>query len=167
MTAGNSADESGLSANGVELADVLAGLAQAVARAKQVMDETTRELAHAYSQDPLLRTLLLPYFTLPEVRMQLKFAVAGVVGPDLRTGAKEVAEPPVKIRVIVDAASLEKLPSNLISEVELRISPQMLRSFQTAEERIGIVDERTAMAPPPPDTSSETTAPPRRKRQKR
>jgi hypothetical protein len=97
------------------------------------MDETSAGLAKIYWSDPVLRTLPLPSFTMPELRMQLKFAVAGVELPR-GTRIRQTAAEPAHMQVIVDASALAKIPAHLVSEMELRVTPQLLRIFESEQE---------------------------------
>ena len=124
-------------ANGQEqarsLEDVLTSLLAAAIAAKRSMDETSAGLAKTYWSDPVLRTLPLPSFTMPELRMQLKFAVAALEVPTERR-VRRAAAGPAHMQVIVDAAALAKLPAHLVSEMELRVTPQLLRIFESEQE---------------------------------
>src|SRR5712691_2025175 len=107
----------------VQIAEVLSSLLEAVVSAKRAMDGASAYLARIYLDDAILRSLPLPLFTLPDVTVRLKFAVA-----DVKHSGGASAEPtPPRMWVIVDLSSLEKLPPHLVSEVELRLTPQALR----------------------------------------
>jgi hypothetical protein len=97
------------------------------------MDEASAGLAKTYWSDPVLRTLPLPSFTMPELRMQLRFAVASLDVPTERR-ARASTSGAVDMKVVVDAAALAKLPAHLVSEIELRVTPQLLRIFESEQE---------------------------------
>jgi hypothetical protein len=108
-----------------QLSDVLASLLRALVTARGAMDNASADLAKIYWADPVLRSMPLPAFSMPEVKVHLKFAVSGLTssGGRLGTAASDM-------RVVVDLPSLENLPAHLISELELRLTPQMLRAFE-------------------------------------
>lgn len=113
--------------------ELLAGLLGAMTGAKRSLDAASVELAKAYWSDPILRNLPTPYFTVPEMRIHLRFAVAEVeAGRPTRSGRG--AGRRAQLRITVDAPSLEKLPPHLISEMELRVTPQALRILETEQE---------------------------------
>jgi hypothetical protein len=115
--------------------ELLASLLGAMSGAKGSLDATSVELAKAYWSDPILRNLPPPYFTVPEMRIHLRFAVADVApAKSTRSTRGSVRRP--QLRITVAAASLEKLPPHLISEMELRVTPQTLRIFETEQEPI-------------------------------
>lgn len=116
-----------------QLSDVIAGLLRALVRARGAMDSASSELAKAYWADPILRSLPLPAFTMPQVKVRLKFAVAGLV--TVGSGG-ERATPAADMRVIVELPALEKVPAHLISELELNLTPQMLRAFEEEGEGV-------------------------------
>jgi len=101
--------------------------------AKRSLDATSVELAQAYWSDPVLRNLPPPYFSVPEMRIQLRFAVAEGAPADSTSSARGSGRR-AQLRITVAAASLEKLPPHLISEMELRVTPQALRIFETEQE---------------------------------
>jgi hypothetical protein len=105
------------------LSDVLSSLLRAAVDARGAMDRASAELAKAYWADPILRSLPLPAFTIPEMKVRLKFIVSDVAPHEGTTAATRLPD----MRVIVDRTSLEKLPPHLVSEIELRLTPQMLR----------------------------------------
>lgn len=115
-----------------ELSDVMASLLSAFVSSKRSMDEKSAELARIYWADPVLRTLPLPIFTLPEVRIQLKIAVVQV--STATSAGAETANP--RIRVIVDTPTLEKMPTHLISQVEFKITPQAVKAYQGENEEV-------------------------------
>lgn len=104
------------------LSDVLSSLLRAAVVARGAMDRASADLAKVYWADPILRSLPLPAFQIPEMKVRLKFIVSEVAPHEGNAGT-----PASHMRVIVDLASLEKLPPHLVSEVELRLTPQMLR----------------------------------------
>ncbi len=117
----------------VLVSDVVTSLLRSVVAARSAMDATSAELASAYWADPILRTLPLPAFGIPEVKVRLRFAISDIARAPARRGA---APPSPEMRIIVDLASLEKVPEHLISEIELRLTPQaMIAAEAEAEEK--------------------------------
>lgn len=114
-----------------QLSDVLASLLRAVVVARGAMDSASADLAKAYWADPILRSLPLPAFAIPEIKVRLKFAASSLTSSDA------LGEAAPGMRVIVDLPSLEKLPAHLVSEVELRLTPQMLRAVESEPEGSG------------------------------
>ncbi len=111
-----------------QLSVVLGSLLRAVVRGRGAMDGASADLAKAYWADSILRSLPLPAFNIPEVKVRLKFAVSGV--GETASDAGHAGD----MRVIVDLATLEKLPQHLVSEIELRLTPQMLRNTESEME---------------------------------
>lgn len=109
---------------GAELGEVVASILGAVAAASRSVDAASAELAKIYWKDPVLRSLPLPAFSIPEVTVHMKFAVVRIDAPESATAFPAM-------RVVVDAASLGKLPSHLVSEMQFKVTPQAVRTYQT------------------------------------
>ena len=94
------------------------------------MDSASADLASVYWADPIMRTLPLPAFGIPEVNVHLKFAVSNLVATGVRPASPSAAD----MRIVIDLASLEKVPAHLISEIELRLTPQMVAVAEAEAE---------------------------------
>ncbi len=100
----------------------MSGLLGASLTARRSLDSATAELAKVYWADPVLRTLSLPAFTISEMTVRLKLVVARSQSPAKGAQGKTLF-------VIVDTASLEQLPPHLISEIEIKLSPQSVQLY--------------------------------------
>lgn len=107
-----------------DLTEVVASVLGAMVGAKRSLDSASAELAKIYWADPVLRSLPVPAFSIPEVTVHLRFAVVQVASAP--AGGKTQA-----MRVIVDTASLEKLPAHLVSQLDIKLTPQSVRIYQT------------------------------------
>jgi|SRR5215475_9551013 len=116
---------------GIELSELLACMADAVLGAKSRLDQEAVTLAEQYKTSPVLRLLSPPSFAIGEVRFAIKYAVAQVE----RSASGQRGTPrPLHVYVHVAAASLGEMAPHLISEIELRIVPELKRPQATEEE---------------------------------
>jgi hypothetical protein len=106
--------------DGHRLADVVTGLLRAFVEAHGAMDSASADLAKEYWRDPILRSLPLPAFTIPEVTVRLKVAVTDPSADDMR--------------VVVNSKELERVPAHLISEIEFNLVPQSVSAFEHEPE---------------------------------
>jgi hypothetical protein len=104
----------------IELSDVLKNITSAFIIAKDFMDETSLQIAKKYSENETLSLLSLPFFTISDVTLQLKFAIR-------ETGEKG------QVYVYVDTASLDKLPEHIVSQIEVKLNPQSIKVYKTEE----------------------------------
>lgn len=112
----------------VKLKDMLTSLAGAFVSAKSSMDKLSAEKSKEYQKEELLSTISLPFFSISDVKLDLKFAIRKV-GRDN------------EILVSVDAQSLEKLPPHIISMAEIKLSPQPLKIYKMEDgKRIPVPD---------------------------
>lgn len=115
----------------IELSDLATALTDAVLVAKRRLDEDTVAVANQYRAHRILRFLPPPAFAIGEVRLVIKFAIART--ESAADGAKRA--PRRRVYVHVDAASLSEMAPHLVSEIELRIAPEMTRAAATEAER--------------------------------
>lgn len=106
-----------------DLTEVVASLLGALIGAQRSLDSASAELAKIYWADPVLRSLPVPVFSMPQVTVHLKFAVLQV-----EPSPAEVKTP--TMRVIVDTPSLNKLPAHLVSQLEFKVTPQSVRIYK-------------------------------------
>jgi hypothetical protein len=110
----------------IELSEVAAGVAGAVLGAKLRLDQDSVAVADHYKASRVLSTLSPPAFAIGEVRVAIKFAIARVE----RTSSSQrgTKRGPMQVHVHVTAASLAEIAPHLVSEIELRIAPEMRRA---------------------------------------
>jgi hypothetical protein len=118
----------------IDLSDLLTAVADAVLEAKSSLDREAAALADAYRSSPGLELASPPSFGIGEVRFVVKYAVAQAerAAPTARGKRRQ----PLKVHV--DAATLGELAPHLISEIELRILPEVRLPQMTEEEIDGI-----------------------------
>jgi hypothetical protein len=119
---------------GIDLSDLATALAKAVLDAKGRLDEVAVAVADKYRTNPFLRFLPPPAFAIGEVRVVIKFAIAETEHPT--SAPRSTGRRDLQVHVHVDAASLHELPPHLVSEIELRIMPEVTRAHLTKEEAI-------------------------------
>jgi len=107
----------------IELSAALKNITSAFIAAKSNMDEVSAEIAKKYSENDVLSQLSLPFFTISDITLQLKFAIR-------ETGKQG------EVYVYIDSASLEKLPQNIISQIEIKLNPQSVKIYKTEEGKI-------------------------------
>jgi len=110
------------------LSDVIAAILSAFVQAWGTMDSTSAELAKQYWADPVLRSLPLPAFAIPQVTVRLKVAVADVSS---RGGGATQSD---AVRIFVEFTELQRVPEHLISEVEFSLTPREIAGVEHAEE---------------------------------
>jgi len=101
----------------VKLKDVLSSITGAFISAKSSMDRMSMEHSKQYQKEDLLSAANLPFFSISDVRLELRFAV-GEIGRDN------------EVFVSVNTPSLEKLPPHVISTVEIKLTPQPLKLYK-------------------------------------
>lgn len=112
----------------VKLKDVLTSVAGAFVSAKSSMDKLSAEKSKEYQKEELLSTISLPFFSISDIKLDLKFAI------------REVRQDN-EVLVSVDAQSLEKLPPHIISMAEIKLLPQPLKVYKTEDgKRIPVPD---------------------------
>jgi hypothetical protein len=124
------------SATARDLQEVLESVLSSLLEAKKSMDRKSAELARVYWADPVLRSLAVPAFNLPEITLNLRFAVDEV--PRARTPSAD-GKDGVAMTVIVDTPTLIRMPEHLVSCIEIKLTMQEFKAY-TAEGK-----ERTAM----------------------
>src|SRR4051812_32023192 len=129
------AEQARSESNAIDLTDLATALANALLGAKGRLDQEAIVLADQYRADPVLRFLPPPAFAIGEARVVIKFAIADTE-PSPSPGRGEA-----RVRVHVDAASLHDLAPHLVSEIELRITPQATRAHTTEAEQEAELEE--------------------------
>jgi hypothetical protein len=114
----------------IELSELFTCIAEAVLDAKAGLDQEAVALADEYKTSPLLSLLSPPSFAIGEVRFVIKYAVAQI---EPAAPAQRSQGPP-NLYVHVDAASLGEIAPHLISEIEVRIVPELKGPLATEEE---------------------------------
>jgi len=103
----------------INLTDAVTSLNSAIIKTKIQMDELSSELSKKYSKNEMLSSLSLPFYSISEVTLKLNFAIQNVANNELI--------------VTVDSESLGKLPPTTISQIEMKLTPKGLRSFNNDE----------------------------------
>ena len=116
----------------IDLSDLTAALIRSLLDAKRRLDEEVVTLANQYRANPILRFLPPPAFSIGEVRVVIKFAIAQ--GKPPASTEPSAAPGGARVQMHVDAASLSDLPPHLVSEIELRIKPEMMPPQYLEEE---------------------------------
>lgn len=116
-----SGEKSGTAAAGaaINFSDLASALTEAVLQAKHRLDEDAATLARQYKADPILRFIPPPSFAIGEVRVVLKFAIAQI-RPESSVQRSRFKQ----LLVHVDTPTLRELAPHLVSELELRITPE-------------------------------------------
>jgi hypothetical protein len=114
----------------IELSELFKCIAGAVLGAKAGLDREAVALVDEYKNSPLLSLLSPPGFAIREVRFVIKYAVAQI---ERAAPARRSKRPPT-LYVHVDAASLGEIAPHLISEIEVRIVPELKGPLATEEE---------------------------------
>ncbi len=96
----------------VSLNDILAGITSALVKTKSRMDETSLEIGKEYSGNKIMSNLSVPFFSISEVSLNLRFAIQN-------PGSKNE-----DLFVSVDSEYLEKLPDYAVSQLNLKLSPK-------------------------------------------
>lgn len=110
----------------IELSALAAGVAEAVLGAKFRLDEYAAVVADQYRASSSLGHLSPPAFAIGEVRVVIKFAIA-----QIEHGASTEKNPNgglSQVYVHVATTSLADLAPAFISEIELKIAPEVKRS---------------------------------------
>ena len=103
----------------IKLTDAVTSLNSAILKAKIQMDELSTELSKNYSKNEILSSLPLPFYSISEVTLKLNFAIQDIVSKELI--------------VTIDSDSLEKLPQNTISQIEMKLTPKEIKSFNNED----------------------------------
>ncbi len=107
----------------VSLKTVVGGILQALREAKFLGDRESARLMETYRGDAALSAFSVPAFTISEVELELRFAVASA--PEVRRKAD------IKVRITPEA--LKGLEPHHISTLKIKLSPVELRVFETRE----------------------------------
>lgn len=95
-----------------KLGDILSGIASALVNVKHQMDETSIEVTKKYAQNKIMSSLSSPFFSISNVKLNLRFAI-------------QKPSPKIEDTIIsVNTEYLKKLPKFMISEISLELSPQ-------------------------------------------
>lgn len=108
------------------LSEVVAGIAQAILEAKVRLDQDGAAIAEQYKSNAALSVLLPPAFAIGEVRVGIKFAIARI--DRMPPAPKGTEGGPAQVHVYVTAESLAEIAPHLVSEMELRIDPEVKRA---------------------------------------
>ncbi len=103
------------------MVDVVGGLMQSIKQAKLLGDLETTRIAQIYREQGM-STLSVPAFSISEVEVELKFAVAEPVEPQKSSKAGVEGILP-GLRVRIDPEALEGLSPEKLSTMRIRFSP--------------------------------------------
>ena len=95
----------------MKLSDVLAGITTALVNVKNQMDETSIEVAKKYVENEMMSSLSLPFFSISNVKLTLRFAIQKKSYKNEDT------------IVSVNPEYLRTLPESMISEISLELNP--------------------------------------------
>jgi hypothetical protein len=113
----------------VSLKTVVGGILQALRQAKFLGDLESARLVDTYKSQKALSSFSIPAFTISDVEVELRFAVAGP--PEVKkTREGEISD--IKIRISPD--SLKDLEPHHISYMKIRFSPVEMRVFEEGDE---------------------------------
>jgi hypothetical protein len=96
----------------VKLDDILASIAGALVNVKSHMDETSIEVAKKYIKNEPMSSLSLPFFSISNVKLNLRFVI------------QKQSSRYKDTLVSVNSEYLKKLPKPMISEISLELNPQ-------------------------------------------
>jgi hypothetical protein len=118
-------EQSAAADRAIVLSELVAGIAQAILAAKVRLDQDGAAIAEQYKASAALSVLPPPSFAIGEVRVGIKFAIVRMEHmPSTPTGTERG---PAQVHVYVTAESLAEIAPHLVSEMELRISPEVKR----------------------------------------
>lgn len=101
-----------ISSSTVRLNDILIGITSAVVNAKNEMNKTSLDIAKEWADDEMMSLLPLPFFSISEVSLNLRFVI------QTNSSKKE------DLLVSVNPEYLEKLPDYVVSQINLKLTPQ-------------------------------------------
>lgn len=101
-----------ISSSTVRLNDILIGITSAVVNAKNEMNKTSLDIAKEWADDEMMSLLPLPFFSISEVSLNLRFVI------QTNSSKKE------DLLVSVNPEYLEKLPDYVVSQINLKMTPQ-------------------------------------------
>ncbi|MDH3339784.1 MAG: helix-hairpin-helix domain-containing protein [Nitrosopumilus sp.] len=108
----------------VKLDDILTGITGALVNVKSHMDETSIEVAKKYIKNDLMSSLSLPFFSISNVKLNLRFVI------------QKQSSRYEDTLVSVNSEYLKKLPKSMISEINLELNPQKTIWSKTRDEPI-------------------------------
>ena len=108
----------------MKLDDILAGITGALVNVKSHMDETSIEVAKKYIKNELMSPLSLPFFSISNVKLNLRFVI------------QKQSSRYEDTLVSVNSEYLKKLPKSMISEINLELNPQKKIWSNTRDEPI-------------------------------
>ena len=98
------------------LKDVVVAVTRVFIEAKASMDELSAETSRKYQQSELLSGQPLPFFALSDVSLQLKVALQERADGD--------------VIVVIAAEALAKLPPHVLTQIDMKLTPQAVRTYQ-------------------------------------
>lgn len=101
-----------ISSSTVRLNDILIGITSAVVNAKNEMNKTSLDIAKEWADDEMMSLLPLSFFSISEVSLNLRFVI------QTNSSKKE------DLLVSVNPEYLEKLPDYVVSQINLKMTPQ-------------------------------------------
>jgi hypothetical protein len=105
----------------VDLAEIIAAIVEALARARYLGDLESTRLARLYREDENLAPFLAPHFDITSVEVALRFAILGLGGSERGT---EVGVP---LQVSVSPGLLGTLDPHQVTELRLVVTSSPLR----------------------------------------
>jgi hypothetical protein len=108
----------------VKLDDILASITGALVNVKSHMDETSIEVAKKYIKNELMSPFSLPFFSISNVKLNLRFVI------------QKQSSRYEDTLVSVNSEYLKKLPKSIISEISLELNPQKKIWSKTSDESI-------------------------------
>jgi hypothetical protein len=114
----------------IELETAISGILRSLIIAKQFMDSETVRLVEVYSKDEILRSLVVPAFSMAEVNLDLRFVIDKVETENIE--GKQSS----KVHVRIDSQSLAGLPPNAISEFKIKIVPSNFKVYDVEGKKV-------------------------------
>ena len=111
---------------GISLRRIFDGMLQSLRNAKYLGDLESVKLLDVYSKEKALSSFTVPAFTISDVEVELRFAVAEA------TAEENAAEGILDLKVNISPASLKELGAHQISVMKFRISPVAMRVLEPA-----------------------------------
>jgi hypothetical protein len=112
----------------ISLKRVVGGILQALREAKFLGDKESARLMEIYKSNSILSAFTVPAFSISEVEVELRFAVASL--PEERR--KRKAEEATDIMVKITPEALKGLEPHHISTMRVKFSPVEMKVFEEA-----------------------------------
>ena len=108
----------------VPLRDVMSALVRSFVAAQHAMDQYSCELSQDYLTKEALNAARLPFFGFADITVKLRCAIRNLSDAG-------------DLTVSIDAARISTLPETVISQLEINLTPELIKSYERSEEGAG------------------------------